>query len=59
MIKVENRYDFSVEELTEILENTPIKVDLDTNAAVAEYIIQALNANAIIKRSLGIESSVD
>lgn len=57
MIKVENRYDFSVEELTEILENTPIKVDFDTNAAVAEYIIQALNANAIIKRALGMETS--
>jgi hypothetical protein len=58
MIKLENRYDFSVEELTEILENTPIKVDLDTNASVAEYIIQALNANAIIKRALGMETSV-
>lgn len=49
MIEVENKYDFTVEELTDILENTPIKVDLDTNEAVARYIIQALNTNRIIK----------
>lgn len=49
MIKVENKYDFTVDELTDILNNTPIKVDLDTNDAVAEYIIQALNVNRIIK----------
>ena len=51
MIKVENKYDFTVDELTDILEKTPIRVDLDTNAAVAEYIIQALNVNRIIKKS--------
>lgn len=49
MIEVKNKYDFTVEELTDILNNTPIKVDLDTNEAVAEYIIQALNVNKIIK----------
>lgn len=49
MIKVENKYDFTVEELTDILSNTPIKVDHDTNDVVAEYIIQALNINKIIK----------
>lgn len=49
MIKVENKYDFTVEELTDILSNTPIKVDHDTNYVVAEYIIQALNINKIIK----------
>ena len=59
MIKVENNYDFSVEELTDILNNTPIKVDFDTNEAVAEYIIQALNVNAIIKRSLGMHTAVE
>ena len=51
MIKVENKYDFTVDELTDILDQTPIRVDLDTNAAVAEYIIQALNVNRIIKKS--------
>lgn len=49
MIKVENMYDITVEEMTDILNNTPIKVDLDTNSAVAEYIIQAININRIIK----------
>lgn len=49
MIEVKNRYDFTVEELTDILNNTPIKVDLGTNDEVAKYIIQALNINAIIK----------
>lgn len=49
MIEVKNKYDFTVEELTDILNNTPIKVDFDTNEAVAKYIIQALNINAIIK----------
>lgn len=51
MIEVENKYDFTVEELTDILEQTPIRVDLDTNEAVAKYIIQALNVNRIIKES--------
>lgn len=54
MIKVENKYDFTVNELTDILDQTPIRVDLDTNAAVAEYIIQALNVNRIIKEREGI-----
>ena len=49
MIEVKNKYDFTVEELTDILDNTPIKVDLGTNEVVAKYIIQALNINAIIK----------
>lgn len=49
MIKVENKYDFTVGELTDILNQTPIQVDLSTNEAVAEYIIQALNINRIIK----------
>lgn len=53
MIRIENAYDFTVEELADILDNTPIKVDLDTNTAVAEYIIQALNINAIIKSREG------
>ncbi len=53
MIRVKNDYDFTVEELTDILENTPIKADLDTNAAVAEYIIQALNINRIVKKATG------
>lgn len=53
MIEVENKYDFTVEELTDILENTPIKVDLDTNEAVARYIVQALNTNRIIKMFRG------
>ena len=35
MIKVDNKYDFTVEELTDILNNTPIAVDMSTNAAVA------------------------
>lgn len=53
MIEVENKYDFTVEELTDILENTPIRVDLDTNKAVARYIIQALNTNRIVKMFRG------
>lgn len=49
MIEVENKYDFTVDELTDILNNTPIRVDHDTNEVVANYIIQALNINRIIK----------
>lgn len=49
MIEVENKYDFTVEELTDILEQTPIAVDMSTNEEVAKYIIQALNVNRIIK----------
>lgn len=59
MIRVENAYDFTVEELTDILENTPIAVDMSTNEAVAEYIIQALNINSIVKKSLVMETTVD
>lgn len=51
MIEVENKYDFTVEEMTDILEQTPIAVDMSTNEAVAKYIIQALNVNRIIKQS--------
>jgi hypothetical protein len=51
VIEVENKYDFSVEELTDILEQTPIAVEMSTNEAVAKYIIQALNINRIIKFS--------
>ena len=50
MIEVENKYDFTVDELTDILNNTPIRVDHDTNEVVANYIIQALNVNKIIKK---------
>ena len=57
MIEVENKYDFTVEELTDILNDTPIKVDYDTNAAVAEYIIRALNINAIVKEHLNATDS--
>ncbi len=53
MIRVENAYDFTVEELTDILENTPIAVDMSTNAEAANYIIQALNINRIIKEQNG------
>jgi hypothetical protein len=59
MIKVENKYDFTVEELTDILNNTPIAVDMSTNAAVAEYIIQALNINRIIKSAHGTISGTE
>lgn len=54
MIEVENKYDFTVEELVDILNQTPIGIEVSTNEDVAKYIIQALNVNAIIKKSLGV-----
>jgi hypothetical protein len=52
MIEVENKYDFTVEEMTDILEQTPIAVD-GRSEQMAKYIIQALNTNRIIKRFHG------
>ncbi len=59
MIAVENKYDFTVEELEDILNQTPIGIEVSTNEDVAKYIIQALNVNAIIKRSLGMNTTAE
>lgn len=58
MIKVDNEYDFTVDELTDILENTPLIADIDSNKSVAEYIIQSLNINRIIKESQSAKRAV-
>lgn len=57
MITVNNKYDFTVEELTEILNNLPESIVIThCNDKLAEYIIQALNVNRIIKEHLGVKT---
>ena len=54
MINVENKYDFTVKELTDILKETPI--DCSSDEEIAKYIVQALNINRIIKEHTGEEN---